>query len=389
MEPSDLRIALVAGNYNYVRDGATQALNRLVDYLLRRGANVRIYSPTIDEPAFEPAGEMVNVPSMPIPGRPEYRLPLTLSPAVRRDLAEFAPNVVHIASPDIASHRAVTWARRRQVAAVASVHTRFETYLAYYHMEFLEPAVRAMLRRLYTRCDAILAPAASTAAVLRAQRMNRDISIWSRGVDREQFHPGRRSMEWRRSLGVADDELLVAFLGRIVMEKGLDVFSDTIDALAARGVPHKVLVIGKGPAQPWFEQRLPGACFVGQQEGPDLAKAIASADVLLNPSITETFGNVTLEAMACALPVVAAVATGATSLVVDGKTGMLCDYSDIDAFADAIECYAGDPDLRRRHGAAGLRYARTMDWDTINSAVLDVYTRVIRRRQRLARMSRR
>ena len=146
MEPSDLRIALVAGNYNYVRDGATQALNRLVDYLLRRGANVRIYSPTIDEPAFEPAGEMVNVPSMPIPGRPEYRLPLTLSPAVRRDLAEFAPNVVHIASPDIASHRAVTWARRRQVAAVASVHTRFETYLAYYHMEFLEPAVRAILR---------------------------------------------------------------------------------------------------------------------------------------------------------------------------------------------------------------------------------------------------
>ena len=387
MQPSELRIALFSGNYNYVRDGANQALNRLVAYLLRQGAQVRIYAPTVDRPAFEPIGEVVSVPSMPIFFRPEYRLPLMLPPAVRRDLAAFAPNVVHIASPDVVAHRAVSWARRRNVASVASIHTRFETYLAYYHMELLEPAARAILRRLYRRCDAIVAPAESTAAVLRAQRMNKNISIWTRGVDREQFKPERRDMEWRRDLGIGDGELVIAFLGRIVMEKGLDVFSDAIDALTARGTGHRVLVIGDGPARGWFEQRLPNAIFVGQQVGPDLARALASADLLFNPSITEAFGNVTLEAMACGLPVVAAVATGATNLVRDGETGMLVEPGDSDGFADAIEAYAREPELRQRHGNAGLRFAETMDWDRINSAVLRVYERVIHMRERYARMT--
>ena len=387
MQPDDLRIALVSGNYNYVRDGANQALNRLADYLLRQGAQVRAYSPTVANPQIEPNVEIVNVPSVPIPLRPEYRLPLALTGRVRRDLAEYRPNVVHIASPDIVSHRAVSWARRRNIAAIASIHTRFDTYLSYYHLEMLEPAARAIMRRLYRRCDAIVVPAESTAAVMRAQRMNRDISIWTRGVDRQQFHPGRRDMEWRRSLGIDDDALVIAFLGRVVMEKGLDLFADAIDALGERKVKHRVLVIGEGPARSWFEQRLPDAIFVGQQEGDDLARALASSDVLLNPSVTETFGNVTLEAMACGLPVVAAVATGATSLVRDGETGMLVEPGDEDAFADALEAYGKDPELRRRHGEAGLAYAQTMDWDRINAAVVRVYLRVIEKRARLARMT--
>jgi glycosyltransferase involved in cell wall biosynthesis len=387
VQPSDLRIALFAGNYNYVRDGANQALNRLVGYLLRQGAQVRIYAPTVPNPAFEPVGDVVSVPAMPIPFRSEYRLPLMLPPKVRGDLAKFNPNVAHIASPDIVAHRAVSWARRRNIPVVASVHTRFETYLAYYHMEALEPAARAILRRLYRRCDALLAPSESTAAVLRAHRMNRHISIWARGVDREQFNPERRDLGWRRDLGIGDDEMIVAFLGRVVMEKGLDVFADTIDALAARSVPHRVVVIGEGPARPWFEARLPdSAVFVGHQEGPDLARALASTDVFLNPSITETFGNVTLEAMACKLPVVAAEATGATSLVRDGQTGLLVEPGDAEAYADALAAYAADPGLRLRHGEAGLAFARTMDWDRINSAVFGVYGRVIERRHRYGRL---
>ena len=387
MQPSDLRIALFSGNYNYVRDGANQALNRLADYLLRQGAQVRAYSPTVANPAFEPTGELVSVPSVAIPLRPEYRLPLALTPRIRRDLAQYRPNIIHIASPDIVAHRAVSWARRHDVAAIASIHTRFDTYLSYYHLEVLEPAARAIMRRLYRRCDAIVAPAESTAAVLRAQRMNRDISIWTRGVDREQFHPGRRDMAWRRGLGIADDELIVLFLGRVVMEKGLDVFADAVDALAERKVRHRVLVIGEGPARPWFEQRMPKAMFIGHQLGDDLARGLASGDVFLNPSITEAFGNVTLEAMACGLPVVAAVATGATSLVRDRETGTLVEPSDAEGFADAIEAYAKDPELRRRHGDAGLAYAQTMDWDNINSAVVRTYLRVIDKRARLARMS--
>ena len=381
MNPDDIRIALFSGNYNYVRDGANQALNRLVGYLLRQGANVRVYSPTIDEPAFEATGDLVSLPSTPFPGRPEYRVPLGLPREVRRDLERFRPNIIHISSPDISAHRAVSWARAQNLPAVASVHTRFETYLSYYHLQLFEPMLRAGLRRLYRRCDALLAPAESMAAVLRAQRMNSNIHIWTRGVDREQFNPGRRDTDWRRSLGIADEELAVMFLGRLVLEKGLDVFAATIKELERRGVRHHPLVIGEGPAKALFEEQMPTGVFIGQQIGDDLGRAVASADVFLNPSVTEAFGNVTLEAMACALPVVAAAAVGTTSIVRDGQTGTLVKPGDTDGFADALEAYASDPDLRRRHGEAGLAYAATMDWDEINASVLRVYESVIERRR--------
>jgi glycosyltransferase involved in cell wall biosynthesis len=242
------------------------------------------------------------------------------------------------------------------------------------------------MRRFYHRCEVVMAPAESTAVILRVQRMNRDIAIWARGVDREQFNPERRDMAWRRSIGIADDEMVIAFLGRVVMEKGLDVFSDAVHALVARGIKHRVLVIGEGPARPWFEQQLPDAIFLGQLTGNDLSRALASSDLLLNPSITEAFGNVTLEAMACALPVIAAEATGATNLVRHAVTGTLVDGTEPDEFADALEAYALDPDLRRRHGEAALAIAKTMDWDSINATVIRVYTHAIHKRQRLARM---
>ncbi|GAA3895541.1 glycosyltransferase family 1 protein [Sphingomonas limnosediminicola] len=387
MQPSDLRVALFSGNYNYVRDGANQALNRLVGYLLRQGVHVRVYSPTVENPAFPATGDLVSVPAIPIPGRSEYRLPISLPSRIRRDLEAFAPNIVHVSSPDIVGHRAVTWARRHKIAAVASVHTRFDTYLAYYHLQALEPLARGIMRRFYHRCEVVLAPAASTAEILRAQRMNRDITLWSRGIDRDQFNPERRDMEWRRSIGIADDEMAILFLGRVVMEKGLDVFADAIHAFAELGLKHKALIVGEGPARPWFEEQLPDAIFTGEITGADLARAVASADVFLNPSITEAFGNVTLESMACGLPVIAAESTGATNLVHDGVTGMLVDGTDIEEFAGALAAYARDPELRQRHGQRGLEIARTMDWDTINSAVIRAYRHAIIKRERLSRLT--
>jgi len=383
MKPEELRIALFSGNYNYVRDGANQALNRLVGFLLRQGAHVRVYSPTVDTPAFPPTGDLVSVPSFPIPGRPEYRFAFRLPGKVRKDLEEFNPNVVHVAAPDIVAHRAVTWARKRGTPVVSSVHTRFDTYLQYYGLQYLEPTARAIMRRYYRRCDAIVVPAESTAAILRAQRMSNDISLWARGVDREQFNPGRRSLKWRRARGIGDDEMVVAFLGRLVLEKGLDVFAGAVESARTKGVPLKVLAIGDGPARGYFEERLPDAIFTGQLTGEELAVALASADVFLNPSITETFGNVTLEAMACGLPVIAAAASGARSLVQNGVTGRLSRPGNIGAFATALADYQRDPDLRHRHGEAGLAFAKTKDWDEINAAVMHVYERVIeRRRQR-------
>jgi phosphatidylinositol alpha 1,6-mannosyltransferase len=380
MDVSQLRIALFSGNYNYVADGPTQALNRLVGYLLKSGAQVRVYSPTTDTPAFPPTGDLISLPSLSIPGRGEYKFPVGLSPRIMRDLRAFAPNLLHVASPDFAGHRVVSYARRKRIPVVASVHTRFETYPRYYGVAFFEPLVAAILRRFYRRCDAIVAPSDSMAQLLREQRMNYDVGIWSRGVDREIFNPDRRDMAWRRSLGIADDEVVIGFVGRLVMEKGLDVFSDGVDRLAARGVKHRVLVVGKGPAQEWFEGRLPQAVFAGFQSGADLGRAFASMDMLYNPSVTETFGNVTLEAMASGLPVVAAIATGSQSLVNDGVTGRLVRPGAISLFADALQRYCEDAALRKDHGAAGEKAVERYTWDRINQALVDTYLRLLRQR---------
>ncbi|MFM5948125.1 MAG: glycosyltransferase family 4 protein [Novosphingobium sp.] len=380
MKTSDLRIALFSGNYNYVRDGANQALNRLVEYLLRSGAQVRVYSPTTDTPAFEPQGDLVSLPSLAIPGRGEYRAATGVNRRIRRDLDEFNPNVVHVSAPDIGCHRAVTWARRRSLPVLASVHTRFETYFRYYNMAWLEPVVVAMLRRFYRRCDALVAPSESFAQVLRDQRMNYDIDIWSRGVDREIFHPGLRDLAWRRSLGIGDEEVVVGFHSRLVMEKGLDVFSDTIDQLRRRGVVHRTLIVGDGPARPWLEARLPDAVFAGFMSGKDLGKAVASMDVLFFPSTTETFGNVSLEAMACGLPVVAAAATGSQNLVDNGRSGRLIRPGAVHQFAEALQAYVEDPALRRAHGQAGEKRSEAFSWDQINQVVADTYIRLIRQK---------
>ena len=387
MDVTDLRIALFSGNYNYTRDGCNQALNRLADYLLRKGAALRVYSPVVAKPDFPPTGDLVDVPNMrmPVKNRGEYRLGLPLDAKARADLAAFAPNTIHLSAPDFTGHSALNWARKRDLPVLASVHTRFETYPRYYGLGFLEPAVEGLLRRFYQRCDALVAPSQSQIDELKAQEMHEDISIWSRGVDRTVFDPSKRDWEWRRSLGLADDDVAIVFLGRLVMEKGLDVFAETIVQLRRRQVPHKVLVIGDGPARGWFENALPGAIFAGFKTGKDLGKALASGDIFFNPSITETFGNVTLEAMACGLPVVAAGATGAASLVRDGETGQLVPPGRPEVFApacaEALAPYCTDDDLRIAHGDNGEVAARAYSWDAINQAVVDTYLRLHAQRE--------
>ncbi|MEE4199333.1 glycosyltransferase family 4 protein [Erythrobacter sp.] len=393
MDTSDLRIALFSGNYNYTRDGANQALNRLVGSLLGQGAAVRVYSPKTPDPDFAPTGDLVDLPNvrMPVKGRGEYRLPLRLGRSVKRDLERFAPNIVHLSSPDPAGHAALSFAQDHDIPVLASVHTRFETYPRYYNMAFLEPIITAMLRRFYNRCDALVAPSQSMIDELLVMEMHDDIGLWSRGVDRTIFSSQQRDLAWRREVGLGDGDVAIVFLGRLVMEKGLDVFADTIVELRKRQVPHKVLVIGDGPAREWFKETLPGGIFAGFKTGPELGQALASGDIFFNPSVTETFGNVTLEAMACGLPVVAAGATGATSLVNDGVTGRLVPLKgrgsnaapDSAGLADALAPYCLDPALRMAHGSAGEERSFDYSWEAINQVVADTYIRLVEERRAL------
>ncbi|WP_448579013.1 glycosyltransferase family 4 protein [Thermaurantiacus sp.] len=369
-----LRVALFSGNYNYVKDGANQALNRLVGRMLVRGDVIpRVYSPVSTTPAFPPTGDLVAVPSVAIPGRAEYRLGLGLFGAARADLEAFAPDVVHLSAPDLLGHRAKRWAREHRLPVVASVHTRFETYGDYYRLGWLRERAERLLQRFYRDLDEIYAPTEGMARVLVEGGFSERVRIWSRGVDHALFHPGRRDMAWRRSLGIDDSAFVIGFVGRLVLEKGLDVVAAAAQALTAMGISHRLLIVGDGPARERFVSEVPQALFTGFLTGEALARAYASFDLFLNPSITETFGNVTLEAMACAVPVVAADAVGSSSLVADGVSGRLVPPGDAAAFAVAIAAYAADPALRAAHGRAGLALAANHEWDRVNDAVIDRY----------------
>lgn len=374
MKPSDLRVALFSGNYNYTRDGANQALNLLVAHLLSAGVTVRVYSPTSRHPAFPPTGDLISVPSIPFPGeRGEYKMARGLPARPRRDLEAFEPHIVHVSAPDFLGHAAIRWAKRHDIATLASLHTRFETYPRYYGLSVIEPAIIALLRRFYGRVDRVMVPGDSMAALLREWGVTTPIGIWSRGMNHDRFTPERRDLAWRRGLGIGDQDIALGFLGRLVKEKGLDIFAEVSRALEARGVPHKVLVVGEGPARDWFASQVPSAIFAGFQSGNDLGRAVASMDVFFNPSVTETFGNVTLEAMAAGVPVVAARATGAIDLVDDGITGFLVPPRDVQAYADVIARIVAEPRLRDALGSAGHAKAAGYNWADANQAVLDAY----------------
>lgn len=378
MAGTDLRIALFSGNYNYVRDGANQALNNVMGSALAAGAQVRVYSPTTDTPAFDPVGDLVSVPSWTLPfGRGEYRAAKGIGAAVGEDLARFVPNIVQVSAPDILGHAAARWARRNGVPVIASLHTRFETYARYYHLSMVEPLLIYLQTRFYNRVGKVMVPSASMVSLLKQWGVTTPIGIWSRGIDHQRFNPARRDLDWRRELGIADDEIALGFLGRLVLEKGLDIFAEVVAMLKQRGLRFRILVIGDGPARGWFTERVPDAVFTGFQSGDALARAVAGMDIFFMPSVTETFGNVTTEAMASGVPVVAANATGSVDLVQDGVTGFLVPPRDVTAYTDAIQRLIEDEALRHSAGKAGHEAAKAYIWERANNAMLQAYQELV------------
>lgn len=369
-----LRVALFSGNYDCVRDGANQALNRLVDHLLvRAGASVRIYSPTTSRPAFASVGDVVSVRSVGIPGRSEYRVALGLTRAARRDLAAFAPDIVHLSAPDLLGRQAQKQAKAMGVTVVTSLHTRFETYLDYYGLKWLRGPVETYLDRFYGDSDHILAPNAPIARDLAAIHGAGQVSIWGRGVDRARFHPRLRDAALRASLSHEPGDVVPLFFGRLVREKGLDMFAETIARLRERGHRVRPMIVGDGPARSWLAQRLPNASFLGHLEGDALGRAVASADIFINPSVTEAFGNVTLEAMAAGLAIVSADVPSASALIADRRSGLLVPAGDATAFADATARLIDQPLLRTALGRAAAEAADGYRWDDILAGVVDVY----------------
>jgi glycosyltransferase involved in cell wall biosynthesis len=376
MKIPDLRIALFTGAYNHIADGVSLTLNRLVSFLEQRGASVRVFAPTTAVPALQHAGTLVPVPSVTAPGRPDYRVSLGLSQEARRSLTEFDPNLFHIATPDILGLSALRAARKAGVPVVSSYHTHFASYLDYYRLGALEGATWKYLGWFYGKCRQVYVPTGSMLEVMRSHGIEGDLRLWPRGVDSGLFNPGRRSLEWRRARGIADSDVVVAFVSRLVTEKGLDVLQGVLAELEKRGVAHKTLIVGEGPERKRLEGALAGAIFEGHLTGEALAVAYASADIFLFPSETETFGNVTLEALASGLPAVVADATGSNALVAHGVTGFLAPPRNSLEFTNHVEKLILNPELRHRMAGAARAASEEYEWPRILGQIASYYEEI-------------
>ena len=374
----DLRIALFCGNYNCVKDGANNALNHLVSYLLQEGAQVRIYSPTVANPAFEAAGDLVSVRSVAIPGRSEYRLTLGLDKRTKADVRRFEPTHIHVSAPDPQGYQAQELARELGCPLVTSLHTRFETYFEYYGLRAFRPWAERYLRSFYARSDLVLVPNIPILQELSSWNMTNCISLWSRGVDQQQFHPTFRNLEWRRSQGWDETDIVPIFFGRLVREKGIDKFSATIAKAIEQGLQLRPMIVGDGPAKAEFASQLPdGARFLGHLSGEDLSRAIASADILINPSTTEAFGNVNLEAMASGLAIVSADVPSAQALISHNDNGVLVPPNDVAGYADALTDLAHDRGKRAQLGSAAAVTAAAFTWSAALADVVQGYLGLI------------
>lgn len=368
-----LRVALVTSSYTYIADGVALTLNRLVGYLLARGVEVLVFTPVVARPALVCLGNIVPVPSMALPLRSEYRLSFGLGGGGARRLEAFEPDIIHVAAPDILGHDALALGRRLGCPVVASYHTRYETYLKFYGLDRLKGLLARRIGHFYGACREVYAPSPSMVDELVAQGAGDNVRLWERGVDTERFNPAKRRSSWREARGIGAGEIVVTFVGRLVREKRLETLIATLSRLREARIGVRPLIVGDGPEASMLKSALPEALYTGFLTGDHLADAYANSDVFLFPSDTETFGNVTLEAMASGLPTVCADATGSRSLVDPGVTGFLADSADSAAFFHRVSELVEDVTLQRRMGAAARARSLLFSWDEAMAGILSRY----------------
>lgn len=356
-------MSLVTETYPPEINGVAMTLSRLVEGLRARGHRIALVRPHRPD-AGPPEAEELRVPGLPIPGYSHLRMGLPCVWRLRRHWLKTRPDVVHVATEGPLGAAAILTASAMRLPVTSSFHTRFDHYCQHYRVPWLERPVRAWLRFVHNRAQATLAPTAAMAARLRAQGF-RAVRVLSRGVDTHLFHPERRDLALRAAWGANAGDLVVLYVGRIAAEKNLELVFDVHAALDRAGIRHRLVLVGEGPRLNALRDGHPDALFVGPKRGLELARHYASADLFLFPSLSETYGNVTQEAMASGLAVLAYAEAAAAELIRDGQNGRLVTPGDAQAFTEAALVLAGDAALRQRLAGAARKSVLARDWNEV------------------------
>jgi len=363
-----LRVAVVTETYPPEVNGVAMTTGRLVDGLLALGHRVQLIRPrqgAEDRAAVGESFEEVLARGLPIPRYNHLRMGLPARSALTRMWSLRRPDVVQVVTEGPLGWSAVAAARKLRLPVVTEFHTNFHTYSRYYGIGWLKQPVAAYLRRFHNKGCLCLAPTPTLAEELRAGGIRR-VEVVARGVDTGLFTPARRDEALRRSWGARPDTLVLAVVGRVAPEKNLGLALRAYAALRVRQPDVRLLIVGDGPSRAELARAEPDAIFAGMRSGADLAAHYASADLFLFPSLTETFGNVTTEALASGLPVVGFDYAAAGERVRNGVNGWLAAPEDEGAFIAAV-CRLGlDRHACQEMARAARASVMDADWAAVS-----------------------
>jgi glycosyltransferase involved in cell wall biosynthesis len=310
-----------------------------------------------------------------LPWYPEMRIYWPHVQRLRRMLAADGVEVLHITTPGPMCLAARWLWRRTRMPMIGSYHTHLGDYVTTYSGSgALGRGLETYMRWLYAPCGTVLVPSAATRTRLETGGYPaRQLQVWSRGVETSCFQPAARSAALRDSWGVGDRRPAILYAGRLSSEKGLALMGPLQHALLRKGIAHRFVFVGDGPMRPALEAMCPDAVFLGNLSPAGVAQAMASADVFVFPSATDSLGNVVLEAQACGLPVLVTDQGGPQEHMRHGSTGWVCPAGDAAAFTDRLATLLSDVSLKRAMGQAAVTYATSRSWPIALAPLYDAW----------------
>lgn len=372
-----LRVAVVTETYPPEVNGVAMTLGRLVDGLQARNHQVQLIRPrqyADDQP--QPTATFTEhlQRGIALPRYEGLQLGLPARAALTRLWTRHRPDVVQIATEGPLGWSALAAANKLQLPVASDFHTNFHSYSSHYGLGLLRRAIVAYLRKFHNKAAVTLVPSEGIRRELLADGYE-NLEIIGRGVDTKLFHPGRRDPDVRARWGVGENETAVLYVGRLAAEKNLALVFRAFEAMRAANPACRLVLVGDGPERALWQARSPDAIFCGIQTGEALAAHYACGDVFLFPSLTETWGNVTIEAMASGLAVVAYDCAAAEEVIRHGENGLKVPPEDEAAFIAQAVSLAPDGARQRRLGNAAAARAAQLSWD----AVIDGFERVLLR----------
>jgi glycosyltransferase involved in cell wall biosynthesis len=362
-----MHIAMVTETYPPEVNGVARTVALMGDGLRARGHSIQLVRPrqgAADAPQRAEGYEELLRPGMPIPRYTQLKMGLPSGAALLRAWRERRPDLVHIATEGPLGWSALGAARKLGLPVASDFHTNFHAYSRHYGAAWLARPVAALLRRFHNRCDCTLVPTDEMAEGLARLGFGR-LRVVGRGVNAGTFSPQRRRRELRAQWGADDDTLVALCVSRFAPEKNFPLVIEAYEAMRRADPTVKLVLVGDGPMLAELRRANTGSVIAGRLVNGELSAHYASADVFLFPSVTETFGNVTLEAMASGLAVVAYRYAAARQHLEHGRSALLAETGDRSAFIAHAERLARDPALARELGRAARAAAEPISWERI------------------------